>query len=325
MEPELLLHLHQNGLKLSCLSSALRRLTNAYPPTCSCLLICCCLAAPSLTLSPPSVRWVRHWSASLHRHYGWRIACLHHGPSCQRVQHGSSVPPLCRGPIVHWLHRASCLGLLSFILCLGTPLLWPCPSVSPAQATPFLRLHLGPLLLQLHRGLPDPSVAGAICSTSVLQILLITLAHWLSVSTSGSYATCSTAVDQPPGVVSPFSSMAPPSVGSTIGYHHCCGLGPPLAPPAPSFLSPSGPAWSLLLSLWLLPPSSPTRTYGDIGIRIRHTRRLFHVAFFFISTMHSVQFLKLVCFAGPQRNIELGIISITVKANTMFPDDISQV
>ncbi len=34
------------------------------------------------------------------------------------------------------------------------------------------------------------------------------------------------------------------------------------------------------------------------------------------------KFLNLVCFTGPQRNIELSIISITVKANPVFPDDI---
>ncbi len=36
------------------------------------------------------------------------------------------------------------------------------------------------------------------------------------------------------------------------------------------------------------------------------------------------KFLNLVCFSGPRRNIELSIISITVKANPMLPDDISQ-
>ncbi|KAL0173840.1 hypothetical protein M9458_029808, partial [Cirrhinus mrigala] len=34
------------------------------------------------------------------------------------------------------------------------------------------------------------STSGAICSTSALQILLVTLAHQLSLSTSGSSATC---------------------------------------------------------------------------------------------------------------------------------------
>ncbi|KAI2649219.1 Filamentous hemagglutinin [Labeo rohita] len=34
-----------------------RRLTNTRPPTHSCLFLRCCLAAPLLTLSPPSVQW----------------------------------------------------------------------------------------------------------------------------------------------------------------------------------------------------------------------------------------------------------------------------
>ncbi|KAL1265184.1 hypothetical protein QQF64_003211 [Cirrhinus molitorella] len=79
-------------------------------------------------------------------------------------------------------------------------------------------------------------VAGA--STSALWI--ITLAHRLSISASGS----STAVGRPLGVVSSSSSMAPPSVCSTVGCHHGCGL---------------GPAWLLLLQvppvITLAPPS----------------------------------------------------------------------
>ncbi|KAL0204032.1 hypothetical protein M9458_002050, partial [Cirrhinus mrigala] len=44
-----------------------RGLTNDCPPTRSCLLLCCRLAAPLLTLSPPSVWWAHYGSASLHR------------------------------------------------------------------------------------------------------------------------------------------------------------------------------------------------------------------------------------------------------------------
>ncbi len=36
------------------------------------------------------------------------------------------------------------------------------------------------------------------------------------------------------------------------------------------------------------------------------------------------KFFNLVCFTGPGRNTELSIISITVKANPVLPDDISQ-
>ncbi|KAL0182886.1 hypothetical protein M9458_022261, partial [Cirrhinus mrigala] len=38
------------------------------------------------------------------------------------------------------------------------------------------------------------SVTGTICSTSALRILLVTLAHRLSVSASGSSVTCSVTV-----------------------------------------------------------------------------------------------------------------------------------
>ncbi len=120
-------------------------------------------------------------------------------------------------------------------------------------------------------GLPRPSgsnsFAGAICSAIALQILLVALAHWLSVSISGFSTTCSAAVGQHPGVGSPSSSMAPPSVGSTVGRLLGCGLGPawllpPSDPPwpllsSPWLLPPSGPPWLLLSSPWLLPSSGP--------------------------------------------------------------------
>ncbi|KAI2666535.1 Chromatin-remodeling ATPase INO80 [Labeo rohita] len=69
------------------------------------------------------------------------------------------------------------------------------------------------------------SVARALGSTSALWILGVALDHWLSVSASGSTSTCSATVSRPPGVVSPSSTMAPPSVGSTVGHHYGCGLG----------------------------------------------------------------------------------------------------
>ncbi len=52
------------------------RLTNARPPACPCLLHLCHLAAPLLTLSPPSVQSELCGSAILHCHRGWRIPCL---------------------------------------------------------------------------------------------------------------------------------------------------------------------------------------------------------------------------------------------------------
>ncbi len=47
------------------------------------------------------------------------------------------------------------------------------------------------------------------------------------------------------------------------------------------------------------------------------------VIHFFISTIHFHKFLNLVCFTGQRRKIEHSIISITVKANPVFPDDMS--
>ncbi len=54
------------------------RLVNAHPPSRSCLLLCCHLAAPLLALSPPSIGCKLHGSATLHRHRGWII--LHNPP-----------------------------------------------------------------------------------------------------------------------------------------------------------------------------------------------------------------------------------------------------
>ncbi|KAI2662395.1 putative potassium transport system protein kup [Labeo rohita] len=98
--------------------------------------------------------------------------------------------------------------------------------------------HLGPPLLQLH--LVPPALSGpsfplappwsSVCSALALQTLCVTLACQLSISPSGSPTTCSAAVGRTPGVVSPSSTMAPPSVGR----HHGCSL---------------GPAWLLLLQV----------------------------------------------------------------------------
>ncbi|KAL0167883.1 hypothetical protein M9458_036105, partial [Cirrhinus mrigala] len=98
------------------------------------------------------------------------------------------------------------------------------------------------------------SVASTMGSASALRILLVTLAHWLSVSGSS-------AASRPPGVVSPSSSMAPPSVGSTVGHHHCCGLGPVWllllqVPPVISLASYA--VWSTLDSVCRHPPGYPS-------------------------------------------------------------------
>ncbi len=56
------------------------------------------LSAPLLTLRPPSVRWDRRGSASLHQRHGWSIPCL-------RLQPMS--PGLRLGPSIQWLHHGS--------------------------------------------------------------------------------------------------------------------------------------------------------------------------------------------------------------------------
>ncbi|KAI2648546.1 Collagen alpha-5(VI) chain [Labeo rohita] len=87
------------------------------------------------------------------------------------------------------------------------------------------------------------SVARASGSALALQNLGVALDLRLSVSASGSSASCSASVGRPPGVVSPSSTMAPPSIGSTVG-HHGCGLGLPLllllrVPPVSSLAPPT--------------------------------------------------------------------------------------
>ncbi|KAI2652700.1 Armadillo repeat-containing X-linked protein 2 [Labeo rohita] len=59
------------------------------------------------------------------------------------------------------------------------------------------------------------SVARALGSAWALRILGVALDHRLSVSASGSTTTCSASVGRPHGVVSLFSTMAPPYIGST--------------------------------------------------------------------------------------------------------------
>ncbi|KAI2645615.1 Sal-like protein 3 [Labeo rohita] len=87
------------------------------------------------------------------------------------------------------------------------------------------------------------SVARASGSALALRNLGVALDLRLSVSASGSSASCSASVGRPPGVVSPSSTMAPPSIGSTVG-HHGCGLGLPLllllrVPPVSSLAPPT--------------------------------------------------------------------------------------
>ncbi len=112
----------------------------------------------------------------------------------------------------------------------------PQPSIPLAQLGSALQLHLGLLSLLLHRGLPDspPAPRSPDRSALVLRILYVTLVLGLSVSKLGSSPTCSANVNWPPVFVSPFSSMAPPSIGSTMGHFPSWALERLPSPPAPS-------------------------------------------------------------------------------------------
>ncbi|KAI2656069.1 Tyrosine-protein phosphatase Lar [Labeo rohita] len=131
----------------------------------------CLLAAHLLTLSLPSVRWVRCRSSSPHQCRGWMIPHLHLrplsprlrlGPPTQRLHPGSQLPHLHHRPLAHQLHRAPSslwlhLGRSLSRLRLRTPLLRLClvaPSHRPCWAPPSLQLHLCPRLLLFCCGPP---------------------------------------------------------------------------------------------------------------------------------------------------------------------------
>ncbi len=108
-------------------------------------------------------------------------------------------------------------------------------------------------------------VARALGSTLAPRILGIPLARWLSVSASGSSTTCSATFGRPPGVGGHHSSMAPPSVGSTVGHHHGCGLGPARLlllriPPVSSLAPPS--FVTSLVSVSRPPPGCPSSSWA---------------------------------------------------------------
>ncbi len=116
------------------------------------------------------------------------------------------------------------------------------------KAPTSLQLQLGPLSLRLNCALTHRhSASGS--------------------STSGFSAS----VAQPPGVVSPSSPMALPSVGSTVGHLYGCGLGPtwlrlPRAPPVSTWSTLAPPVSSLtppsiistINSVCRLPPECPS-------------------------------------------------------------------
>ncbi|KAI2658453.1 Vacuolar protein-sorting protein BRO1 [Labeo rohita] len=166
---------------------------------------------------------------------------------------------------IHWLHWAPSflllhIGLLSTILCLGTPLLRlclvpPAPSGSSIPlAPPWSSVAPGPLwpprstpLCRLLVPSAPPRSSGSFSSS------------WLIGFPSPPRVPPPPAPPQPP-VISPYSSMAPPSVGSTVGRHYGCGLGPAWrcllqVPPVVSLAPPS--VWfALVPPVSTLAPSS---------------------------------------------------------------------
>ncbi len=75
---------------------------------------------------------------------------------------------------------------------------------------------------------------------------------------------------------------------------------------------------SRLLLVWFLGTIINTSVFSEFS-----SKKLLVIHFFYINYAFH-KFLNLDCFTRPQRNIELSIISITVKANPIFPVDISQ-
>ncbi|KAI2657357.1 DNA-directed RNA polymerase II subunit RPB1 [Labeo rohita] len=82
-----------------------------------------------------------------------------------------------------------------------------------ASSLPPPQLSVAPAPLRISA---SASVARALGSALAHRILGVAQDHWLSVYASGSTSTCSATIGRPPGVVSPSSTMAPPSIGSAL-------------------------------------------------------------------------------------------------------------
>ncbi len=155
----------------------------------------------------------------------------------------------------------------------------PCPSGSVSRPpTSTSGLHSSGYALSLRHsgsiGLPPPpsSVYTSVASgyALALRILNFTLALWLSVTASGSITTCSATVGQLHGVSAHSSTMAPLSVGSSMGHHRDCGLSPAsllLLQASPVSVLPPPSVWSTLDSVSRPPPgclSSAWTSSSDI-------------------------------------------------------------
>ncbi len=175
-----------------------------------CLLSTSSPLVPSSPLSSPVPESSLEWALSLETHESppTRLPRLHRHPSIHRL---------------HWAPSSLRLrlGRASTRHRLGTPLLWL------RLVTASHRLRWAPSSHQLHLG--PQSLTGSLA----LRLRL------------GPSTTCSATIRRPPGVGGHPSSMAPPSVSSTVGRQHGCGMGPTwlllfrlpplssLAPPSP--------------------------------------------------------------------------------------------
>ncbi|KAI2652502.1 Formate--tetrahydrofolate ligase [Labeo rohita] len=130
-----------------------------------------------------------------------------------------------RPTIASGLHSFGCTSSLRPIGSVG---------LLPPSSSASALCHSGSL-----RNSTFASVARALGSALALRILGVALDLRLSVSASGSTSTCSATVGRPPRVVSSSSTMALPSVGSAVGYHCGCGLGPTLDTSVSSLAPPS--------------------------------------------------------------------------------------
>ncbi|KAI2655695.1 Chromatin-remodeling ATPase INO80 [Labeo rohita] len=232
----------------NCLSALrARRLTNARPPSHFCLLHRCGLAAPLLTLSPPSVRWAYRGSASLHRHRGWRTpvsASSFRAQDCASARRpsGSTMAPSSSLP-----GKAS--GLPSSLVLPAPP--WtvfdhPSPPASGCTSSLWLRQALHPFsstccsgfTVTFHLSPPDPPRHSG---SSALRLCL--------------------------GLLHRYQPVGPLELSTLPHPWHLPQSTPPLfaflavawVPPG-SFcskflLSLSGPPWTLLSSPWLVPMS----------------------------------------------------------------------
>ncbi len=219
----------KSALQYPFLENALQcpLLKNARPPTHSCLLHRCRLAAPPLSLSPLSVRCEPRGSAILQRRRGWSI------PQPPPPASEARTPPR---PI----DRAAPPRLLAP----SPPPLPGYPSAPPGSLVPPAPPWSGvdpppaPLGSFLPSAPPGSSVTPALPRISDLRLHLGRQSPWLH-----------------PGPPDP--RHLPSSLALRLG------LLPPSAPPwatvmAVAWVPPGSPCSGSLLSLpWLLPPSSP--------------------------------------------------------------------